>query len=368
MHHPSGTCTALSRRNLIRDGAIAAAAIAVAGSMTACAQGTTKGTTMQMTRNWDKTFPKSDKVDHQKVTFTNRYGITLVGDLYLPKNRGALLLPAIAIGGPFGAVKEQSSGLYAQTLAERGFATLAFDPSYTGESDGTPRNVASPDINTEDFSAAVDHLGQNAAVDRERIGILGICGWGGMALNAAAVDKRVKAVAVSTMYDMTRLMSKGYNDSVTLEQRTQTLEQLSRQRWVDAAKGAPAYGPAMNEIKGGEAQFLVDYHDYYKTPRGFHPRAINSNGSWTVTNPLSFMNMPILTYIREISPRPVLFVHGEKAHSRYFSKTAFVAAAKPKELLIVPGAGHTDLYDRAAVIPFDKFTSFFREHLAAGQR
>ena len=368
MHHPSATRTALSRRNLIRDGAIAAAAMAVARSMPACAQATTKGTTMQSTRDWDKTFPKSDKVDHQKVTFTNRYGITLVADLYLPKNRGALLLPGIAIGGPFGAVKEQSSGLYAQTMAKRGFVTLAFDPSYTGESGGTPRNVASPDINTEDFSAAVDHLGQNAAVDRERIGILGICGWGGMALNAVAVDKRVKAVAVSTMYDMTRLMSKGYNDSVTLEQRTQTLEQLSRQRWADAAKGAPAYGPAMNELKGDEAQFLADYHDYYKTPRGFHPSAVNSNGSWTVTNPLSFMNMPILTYIREISPRPVLFVHGERAHSRYFSETAFVAAAQPKELVIVPGASHTDLYDQEAVIPFDKFTSFFSEHLAGGQR
>jgi len=301
------------------------------------------------------------------VTFTNRYGITLVADLYLPRNRGDRPLPAIAIGGPFGAVKEQSSGLYAQTMAERGFVTLAFDPSYTGESGGTPRNVASPDINTEDFSAAVDYLGLHPAVDRERIGILGICGWGGMALNAVAVDKRVKAVAVSTMYDMTRVMSKGYNDSVTLEQRAQTLEQLSRQRWNDAAQGTPAYGPAMNELKGSEAQFLVDYHDYYKTPRGFHPRAVNSNGSWTVTNPLSFMNMPILSYIKEISPRPVLLVHGEKAHSRYFSETAYAAAAEPKELVIVPGASHTDLYDRVDVIPFDKFTSFFRTHLAGGQ-
>ncbi len=322
---------------------------------------------MQLTQGWDKTFPKSDKVDHQKVTFTNRYGITIAADLYLPKNRGDRLQPAIAIGGPFGAVKEQSSGLYAQTMAERGFVTLAFDPSYTGESGGTPRNVASPDINTEDFSAAVDYLGLHASVDRERIGILGICGWGGMALNAVAVDKRVKAVAVSTMYDMTRVMSKGYNDSVTLEQRSRTLEQLSRQRWKDAAKGAPAYGPAMNELKGGEAQFLVDYHDYYKTPRGFHPRAVNSNGSWTVTNPLSFMNMPILSYIKEISPRPVLFVHGENAHSRYFSETAYAAAAQPRELVIVPGANHTDLYDRVDVIPFDKFTSFFRQHLAGGK-
>ncbi|HHA2439638.1 TPA: alpha/beta hydrolase, partial [Stenotrophomonas maltophilia] len=230
---------------------------------------------------------------------------------------------------------------------------------------GEPRNVASPDINTEDFSAAIDFLGLQANVDRERIGILGICGWGGMALNAAAVDKRVKAVATSTMYDMTRVMSKGYNDSVTLEQRTQTLEQLSRQRWQDAEKGAPAHGPAMNELKGGEAQFLVDYHDYYKTPRGFHPRSVNSNGSWTVTNPLSFMNMPLLTYINEIAPRPILFIHGEKAHSRYFSDTAYAAAAQPKELMIIPDANHTDLYDRVDVIPFDKLTAFFRQNLAA---
>ena len=322
---------------------------------------------MQLTQTWDKVFPKSDRVDHQKVTFTNRYGITLVGDLYLPKDRGDRRLPAIVIGGPFGAVKEQSSGLYAQTLAERGFATLAFDPSYTGESGGFPRNVASPDINTEDFSAAVDFIGLHDAVNRERIGILGICGWGGMALNAVAVDKRVKAVAVSTMYDMTRVMSRGYNDTVTLEERTQALEELSRQRWEDAEAGTPAYGPPMNELKGGEAQFLVDYHDYYTTPRGFHPRSVNSNASWTVTNPLSFINMPILTYIEEISPRPILFVHGANAHSRYFSETAYAAAAEPKELMIVPGANHTDLYDQTDVIPFDRFTAFYQQHLAGDQ-
>lgn len=319
---------------------------------------------MQLTQDWDKLFPRSNKVDHRKVAFKNRYGITLAADLYQPKNaRGKLA--AIAVGGPFGAVKEQSSGLYAQTMAERGFVTLAFDPSYTGESGGEPRNVASPDINTEDFSAAVDFLGLQAHVDRERIGIIGICGWGGMALNATAVDKRVKAVATSTMYDMTRVMSKGYNDSVTLEQRTQTLEQLGRQRWIDAEKGAPSYGPPMNELKGGEARFLVDYHEYYKTPRGFHPRSVNSNGSWTITNPLSFMNMPILTYVKEISPRPILFIHGEKAHSRYFSETAYAAAAQPKELVIIPGANHTDLYDRVDVIPFDKLTTFFTQNLAA---
>ncbi|MGE0666833.1 MAG: alpha/beta hydrolase [Sphingomonadales bacterium] len=323
------------------------------------------GSAMQLTQDWDKTFPKSEKVDHQKVTFKNRYGITLAADLYLPRDRGNRRLPALAVGGPFGAVKEQSSGLYAQTMAERGFVTLAFDPSYTGESSGEPRNVASPDISTEDFSAAVDYLGLHASVDRERIGIIGICGWGGFALNAAAVDKRVKAVVASTMYDMTRVMSKGYNDSVTLEQRTQMLEQLSRQRWADAEKQAPAYQPPYNELKGGEAQFLVDYHDYYSTPRGYHPRAVNSGNSWTLTTPLSFMNMPILTYVKEISPRPVLFVHGEKAHSRYFSETAYAAAAEPKELVIIPGASHVDLYDRVDVIPFEKLTTFFNQHLGS---
>jgi fermentation-respiration switch protein FrsA (DUF1100 family) len=319
---------------------------------------------MQLTQAWDKTFQRSDKVDHQKVTFKNRYGITLAADLYIPKDRGSRRLAALAVGGPFGAVKEQSSGLYAQAMAERGFVTLAFDPSYTGESGGEPRNVASPDINTEDFSAAVDFLGLHSAVDQERIGIIGICGWGGMALSAVAVDKRVKAVVTSTMYDMTRVMSKGYNDSVTLEQRTQSLEKLARQRWEDAEKGTPAYGPVSNELKGGEAQFLVDYHDYYRTPRGFHPRAINSNGSWTLTTPLSFMNMPILTYIAEISPRPVLLIHGEKAHSRYFSETAYAAAAEPKELMIIPGANHTDLYDKVGLIPFDRIEQFFNKNLS----
>jgi fermentation-respiration switch protein FrsA (DUF1100 family) len=313
---------------------------------------------------WDKVFPKSENVDHQKVQFKNRYGIRLAGDLYLPKDRAGRRLAALAVGGPFGAVKEQASGLYAQRMAERGFVTLAFDPSYTGESSGEPRNVASPDINTEDFSAAVDYLGMHASVDRERIGIIGICGWGGMALNAATVDKRVKAVVASTMYDMTRVMSKGYNDSVTLEQRTRTLEQLGRQRWQDAGRDTPAYGPVSNELKGGEPQFLVDYAAYYKTPRGFHPRAINSNASWTITTPLSFMNMPLLTYIKEISPRPVLLIHGEHAHSRYFSETAYAAAAEPKELLIIRGANHVDLYDRVNLIPWDKLTFFFDKHLA----
>ena len=348
------------RRNLLKMTGVGIAILSVGTVATAQASPQAQ---MELGDKWDKTFARSDKVDHRKVSFRNRYGITLAADLYQPKNASGKLA-AIAISGPFGAVKEQSSGLYAQTMAERGFVTLAFDPSYTGESGGEPRNVTSPDINTEDFSAAVDYLGLLPFVDRERIGIIGICGWGGMALNAVAVDKRVKAVAVSTMYDMTRVMSRGYNDSVTREQRTKTLEQLSRQRWQDAENGASAYGPVMNELKGGEAQFLVDYHDYYRTPRGFHPRAVNSNGSWTLTTPLSFMNMPILTYIAEISPRPILFIHGEKAHSRYFSETAYAAAAQPKELMIIPGANHTDLYDRVDVIPFDKLTAFFRTHLA----
>ncbi|WP_420892383.1 alpha/beta hydrolase [Pantoea dispersa] len=318
-----------------------------------------------LTQDWDKVFPRSNKVDHQKVTFNNRYGITLAGDLYLPKNRQNQKLAAIVVGGPFGAVKEQSSGLYAQVMAERGFVTLAFDGSYTGESSGEPRNVASPDINTEDFMAAVDFVGLQPYVDRDRIGVIGICGWGGMALNAVAVDKRVKAVVASTMYDMSRVMSKGYNDSVTAEQRSQTLETLSQQRWDDATKGKPAYQPPYNVLKGGEAQFLVDYHEYYMTPRGYHPRAVNSGNAWTMTTPLSFMNMPLMTYIKEISPRPVLFVHGEEAHSRYFTETAYAAAEQPKELHIVNGASHVDLYDQMDKIPFDLITTFFDKSLQA---
>ena len=319
---------------------------------------------MPLTTDWDKTFPKSAEADHRKVTFKNRYGITLVADLYVPKNTSGRKLAALAVCGPFGAVKEQSSGLYAQTLAERGFATVAFDPSFTGESGGEPRNVASPDINTEDVSAAVDFLGLQPLVDRERIGVVGICGWGGIALNAVAVDKRVKAVVAITMYDMSRVMSKGYNDNVTPEQRAQALEQLSRQRWLDAERGSPAIGPVANDLKGGEPQFLVEYAGYYRSrERGFHPRAINSNGSWTVNTPLSFMNSPLMTNIAEIAPRPLLLIHGEKAHSRYFSEAAFAAAAQPKELLIIPGANHVDLYDRLDVIPFDRMTAFFETNL-----
>jgi uncharacterized protein len=353
----AGDSGSTSRRGLMKATGVAVAAM----SMIPAAAATPA---LAQTHEWDKTFPKSDTVDIRKVSFQNRYGIRLAGDLYLPKNRGGRALAAIAISGPFGAVKEQSSGLYAQTMAERGFATLAFDPSYTGESGGEPRHIASPDINTEDFSAAVDYLGLQPYVDRERIGVIGICGWGGMALNAVAVDKRVKAVVASTMYDMTRVMSKGYSDGVTLEQRTKTLEEFSHQRWTDAEKGSPAYGPVSLELKGGEPQFVVEYADYYKTARGFHPRAINSNASWSLTMPLSFMNMPILSYITEISPRPLMLIHGENAHSRYFSETAFAAAAEPKELVIIPDANHTDLYDRMDKIPFDRIATFFNQHLA----
>ncbi|WOP15092.1 alpha/beta hydrolase [Ottowia sp. SB7-C50] len=358
----------LSRRRALQaalsvGGASLAALPSAAVAQSAARSTLTTAPAMTLTEKWDKLFPKSPKVDHQKVTFSNRYGITLAGDLYLPKARTAARGPAIVVGGPFGAVKEQVSGLYAQTLAERGFATLAFDGSYTGESGGQPRNIASPDINTEDFSAAVDFIGLLPQVDRERIGMIGVCGWGGMALNAAAVDKRIKAVVSSTMYDLSRVAARGYNDRMTLAERTKALEQLSRQRWADAEKGAPAYQPPYNVLKGGEAQFLVDYHDYYMTPRGYHPRAVNSGNAWTQTNPMSFMNAPQLTYIAEISPRPVLIIHGEKAHSRYMSETAYAAAAEPKELLIIPGASHVDLYDNLQKIPFDRINAFFKQHL-----
>jgi len=311
------------------------------------------------------TFKLSDNVTRQKVTFKNRYGITLSGDLYLPKNAGNEKLQALAISGPFGAVKEQSSGLYANQMAERGFAVVAFDPSYTGESGGEPRNLASPEINTEDFSAAVDFLGLQQNVDRTKIGIIGICGFGGFALNATAVDKRVKAVATTSLYDMTRVMSKGYNDAVTLEQRTKTLEDLGQQRWKDAEAGRPEAGPRNlpEKLKGDEPQFVKEYFDYYRTPRGFHANSLNSNGAWLITNPLSFMNMPILSYVKEISPRPMLLIAGENAHSRYFSEDIYKMASEPKELLIIPNAVHVDLYDKVDLIPFDKLEAFFNTNL-----
>lgn len=311
------------------------------------------------------TFKLSDNVTRKTVTFKNRYGITLSGDLYLPKNAGNEKLSALVISGPFGAVKQQSSGLYANEMAKRGFAVIAFDPSYTGESGGEPRNLASPEINTEDFSAAVDFIGLQKNIDRNKIGIIGICGFGGFALNATAVDKRVKAVATTSLYDMTRVMSKGYNDSVTPEQRTQTLEDLSQQRWKDVENGNPAKGSRNlpETLKGDEPQFVKEYFDYYRTPRGFHANSLNSNGAWLMTNPLSFMNMPILTYVKEISPRPMLLIAGENAHSRYFSEDIYKSAAEPKEIMIIPNAVHVDLYDKVDVIPFDKLENFFTTNL-----
>lgn len=321
---------------------------------------------VSMVTAWDKTFPQSSKVEHSKVTFKNRYGITLVGDLYIPKNHGDHKLPAIAVSGPFGAVKEQSSGLYAQTLAERGFLTLAFDPSYTGESGGEPRNVASPDINTEDFSAAVDYLGLQKEVDRNRIGILGICGWGGMALNASAVDTRIKAVATSVMYDMSRLMAKGLFDSMTPEQRHAALEQISQQRWKDAENGKPApmVGGLPDKLPNDANPIMKEFYDYYKVPRGFHARSVNSNGAWTATTAHSFMNFPLMSYANEISI-PTLIVTGEKAHSRYFAEDAYKAVgSKKKELVIIQNANHVDLYDnQAGKIPFDKFEQFYKTNL-----
>lgn len=358
----------LSRKKLMHRAIIACAAAIVVGTQPVIAQtsaSSTTGNTLELTQSWDKVFPRSDKVDHQKVTFRNRYGITLAADLYLPKNRGNQKLAAIAISGPFGGVKEQSSGLYAQTLAERGFVTLAFDASYTGESGGEPRDVASPDINTEDFSAAVDFLGLQPSVDRNRIGIIGICGFGGMALNAVAVDKRVKAVVTTSMYDMSRVMSKGYYDKMPVEQRSQALEKMSQQRWADAERGGPAAGPRnLPETLPADADpVLKMYFEYYRTPRGFHPRSPNSNGAWTATMPLSFMNMPLMTYIAEISPRPILLIAGENAHSRYFAEDAYKAAAEPKELMIIKGANHTDLYDRLDKIPFDRISDFLGKNL-----
>ena len=319
---------------------------------------------LNLTQEWDKVFPKSDKVDHKKVTFHNRYGITLAADMYMPKSV-VDKLPAIAVSGPFGAVKEQSSGLYAQKMAELGFLTIAFDPSYTGESSGTPRYVASPDINTEDFCAAVDFLSVQENVDPERIGIIGICGWGGMAINAAAIDTRIKATAAMTMYDMTRVTANGYFDAEDSEQaRYEKRKAMNAQRIEDYKSGSYALaGGVVDPLPEDAPQFVKDYYDYYKTPRGYHPSSLNSNGGWNVTSSLSFLNMPILQYSNEIRSA-VLLVHGEKAHSRYFSETAYSKlTGDNKELLIIPGANHTDLYDQMDIIPFEKLNAFFMEYL-----
>ena len=319
---------------------------------------------LNMTSGWDKVFPRSDRIGHRKISFHNRYGITLAADMYIPKN-AAGKLPAIAVSGPFGAVKEQASGLYAQKMAEQGFLTLAFDPSFTGESGGMPRYVASPDINTEDFCAAVDFLSVQDNVDTERIGVIGICGWGGMAINAAAIDTRIKATAASTMYDMTRVNAKGYFDSEdSAEARYEKKKALNAQRTRDYKNGSYALaGGVVDPLPEDAPQFVKDYYDYYKTPRGYHPRSLNSNNGWNVTSSLPFMNMPVLQYSHEIRSA-VLLVHGEKAHSRYFSETAYKKlTGDNKELLLIPGANHVDLYDRMDVIPFEKLRSFFEEHL-----
>lgn len=377
-----------AKKSFLKTAAAAAVALTLSGHALADVSITPmKGVqTMQLIQEWDKIFPQSNKVEHHKVTFRNRYGITLVGDLYVPKNiRSGQKLPAIAVAGAFGAVKEQSSGLYAQEMAERGFVTLAFDPSYLGESGGEPRNMASPDINTEDFSAAVDFLGLQNFVNREQIGILGICGWGGMALNAAVGDTRIKAVATSTMYDMSRVMANGYEinmkqnaqggydraqPQMDAEARYQTKVQLNNGRWEAAQNGYATLAPANNldpkDITADTPKFIAEYADFYRTKRGFHPRAVNSNpqGSWATTVPLAFINMPILQRAGELRA-PTLIVHGEKAHSHYFSEDAFKSlGSKNKELYIVPGASHTDLYDNTrGKIPFDKFEQFFKANL-----
>ena len=330
-----------------------------------------KKETLTLSEEWDKTFPKSDKVNHHKVTFVNRYGITLAADMYEPINMEGKL-PAIAVSGPFGAVKEQCSGLYAQTMAERGFITLAFDPSFTGESGGNVRYMASPDINTEDFMAAVDFLSLYEKVDPEKIGIIGICGWGGMALNTAALDTRIKATVASTMYDMTRVNANGYFDAEDSEQqRYEKKKALCAQRLEDLKNGKYKLGGGVVDPLPEDAPFFVkDYHDYYKTKRGYHPRSLNSNGGWNVIGCESFMNQPILKYTNEIRSA-VLIMHGEKAHSCYFSKDAYANMIKDskytdnKELLIIPDAVHTDLYDGGDknYIPFDKLESFFKQYL-----
>ena len=320
---------------------------------------------LNMTMDWDKTFPKSGRVEHGKVCFHNRYGISLAADIYRPRGAEGRL-PALAVCGPFGAVKEQCSGLYAQTMAERGFLTLAFDPSFTGESGGSPRYVASPDINTEDFQAAVDFLSVYEGADPERIGIIGICGWGGMALNAAAIDTRVKATVSSTMYDMSRVNARGYFDSEdSPEQRREKRKALNAQRIQDYKNGSYALAGGVADPLPEDAPFFVkDYYDYYKTPRGYHPRSLNSNNGWNVTSSLSFLNMPLLSYIGEIDSA-VLLIHGDKAHSCYFSRDAFQRLnGDNKELLLIPGAVHTDLYDRMDIIPFDRIEDFFRKYLA----
>jgi fermentation-respiration switch protein FrsA (DUF1100 family) len=369
-----------SRRRTLQ-GALVLGAATLAGEPSAGAQKRSSGDgKMASSERWDKVFPQSTGVAHQKVTFKNRFGITLAADLYRPKNRGAGKLSALVVSGPFGAVKEQSSGLYAQTFAQRGFVTLAFDPSFTGESGGRVRNVGSPEIFTEDFSAAIDHIGLLPDVDRNRIGVMGICGLSGMALTAATSDSRIKAVATASMYDMSRSMSRSYKDSYTREQRHKVIEYLSQQRWVDAEKGKYALGyhevPFDNSgqiVKGnrvlpealpGDADPVTTaFFNYYRTQRGFHPRAINSTTAWTATTPMSFFAFPMAANIEMIAPRPIMLVAGANAHSRYYSEDLYKAASEPKELVVVPDADHVDLYDQLKKIPFDKLEVFFKQNL-----
>ncbi|WP_240788509.1 alpha/beta hydrolase [Ramlibacter henchirensis] len=336
---------------------------------------------MALTTRWDKTFPQSSQVAHRKVTFRNRFGITVAADLYQPKARGADKLPGLVLSGPFGAVKEQVSGLYAQTLAERGFVTLAFDPSFTGESGGTVRNVASPEFFTEDFSASVDYLGLLPNAARARIGAIGICGLSGMALTAATGDSRIKAVVTASMYDMSRSMSRSYKDSYTRDQRHKVIDYLSQQRWADAEKGTYALGyhevpfDANGQIVKGtrvlperlpaEADpVLTEFFNYYRTPRGYHARSVNSASAWTATTPMSFFEFPMAANLDMIAPRPIMLVHGANAHSRYYSEDVYKAAPGPKELVIVPDANHVDLYDNLRKIPFDRLEAFFKKNLA----
>jgi fermentation-respiration switch protein FrsA (DUF1100 family) len=374
------TISTLTRRRTLQAGlAWGTASLVGAHTVAAGSQGR-PGTTLKLTHRWDKTFPKSSNVTHQKVTFRNRLGIVLAGDLYEPKNRGREKLPALVLSGPFGAVKEQVAGLYAQTLAERGFVTLAFDPSFTGESGGEVRNMASPEIFTEDFSAAVDHVGLRPGVDRDRIGAIGICGLSGMALTAATGDSRIKAVATASMYDMSRSMSRSHKDGYTREQRRQVVDDLSRQRWTDAEKGTPARGyhevpfDKNGQIVRGDRVLpeslpaqpdpvLAAFFDYYRTPRGFHARSINSTTAWTATTPMSFFQFPMAANIDMIAPRPIMLVHGARAHSLYYSEDVYKAASGPKELVIVPDADHVDLYDNVKKIPFDRLEAFFKQNL-----
>lgn len=323
-------------------------------------------TTKESSMTWDKTFPKSERVDHQKVSYLNRYGITVSADMYLPKDMDtSRKYPAILVGTPYGGVKEQGAGIYAQTMAERGFVALAFDESYNGESSGEPRHLSSPDIFVEDFSAGVDFLGTRPFVDRDKIGVIGLCGSGAFSLTAAQVDHRIKAVATASMYDMSRVIRKGWMDSMTDEQRNAALDQLGQQRWADFEKGSPLLPAGFpsepaDSVPDGMDPISSEFFEYYGMARGNHPR---SHGPFTQTSNMAFMNFPLLNYIETISPRPILFIMGEKAHSRHFTEDAYERAAEPKELVVVPGARHIDLYDRTDMIPFDKLESFFTENL-----